>query len=190
MPSSSKKIESIAVRIDLKNQYLKHFQSLRKKIAKDQNKPIENVQKTNVIKKALKHYDNTYGNDFFVVESEVAWKLKQILKSPSFQIKYPFSTVQELFKYYSTQLICEWEKNRKNLRENLYEILTTLNPAYREIAVICSNLSQNKTEITLTRIKETSQLDDETIIEGLNALVADGYINKIEIEGEIKFWVQ
>ena len=142
-----------------------------------------------MIKAALEMYDTIYNKDIIIDDSEISWKLKQILKSPSFQIKYPFSSVQELFKYYSTQLIGEWEKNRKNLRENLYEILSTLNPMYREIAVLCSRLSQSRTEITHEIIKKNSNLDEKIILKGLNALVADGYINRIEIEGKTQYWV-
>ncbi|WP_371805424.1 hypothetical protein [Candidatus Lokiarchaeum ossiferum] len=179
----------IIVRIDLKDDDLVHFQSLKEKIAVKNNTSVQNIQNTNVIRDAIRKTNTLYDVYNIYLEKDLANSITKNINSPSFRKKYSIKTIQQFVDTSITNFLNEIDKERKNLRDNLYEILTDLNPFCREIAMILVELDDNSGKITLKNIIENTKREENIILAGLDLLIADGYIESMDYKGEKIYWI-
>lgn len=179
----------IIVRIDLKDEDLLHFQSLREKIAAKNNTSAQNIQNTNVIRDAIRKTNTFYDDLNIYLEKELAGSITKNINSPSFRKKYSIKSIQQFVDISISNFLNEIVKERKNLRDNLYEILTDLNPFCREIAMILVELDESSGKITLNKILEHTKRDENIILAGLDLLLADGYIESMDYKGEKIYWI-
>ena len=179
--------ENIMIRTDLINDDIAHFNSIQKIMAKSKNKSIEEIKNTDVIRESLRFANKYYGKEVIIVDQRISLELKKIFKADSIKLKYGFKSSQDLFDHFRREFKKEYTESRRSLRKHLYEILQDLNPKYQKIALLCVQLvKMEKTQgITVDLLKDKSELDEDSIKEALEVLVAEDYLAEIpNLEGD------
>ena len=150
---------------------------------------MENIQNTHVIREAIRHTDIAFDRTNITLEPELVGSITKIIKSPTFRKNHSIKNLQQFVDSATISFLKEIEANRKNLRDNLYEILTDLDPFCREIAMLIVELQHNTEKITFEKIMEHAESAENIVVAALDLLCADGYIEAMDFKGQKIYWI-
>lgn len=178
----------LVIRIDLKKEDKILFNKFKKILSKKRQTSPSLLTNTDTIRESLRISADITDEETIRISSEYLENINRLLKSPQFRRKTAIKSLQQFVDRSISEYFKVIEKEQKSLKRDLYEVLAELNPINREVAMTLYELNQNSKEVFLETILKNVSHSKDIVIQALNELTADGYINFMEFKGKKIYW--